>query len=82
MNGSRTVSLYVAQGCHLCDIAREALETLRKEVPFEIVETDITGDVELERTYREWLPVVEIERERISVYRVDEELVRHKLALM
>ena len=82
MNGSRTVSLYVGQGCHLCDIAREALEALREEVPFDIAETDITGDVELERTYREWLPVVEIEGERISVYRVEEGLVRHKLASM
>jgi hypothetical protein len=38
-------------------------------VPFE--EVDITGDLELEAAYREWLPVVEIDGERAFVYYVD-----------
>ena len=43
-------------------------------------EIDITGVPELERTYREWIPVVEVDGERVSVYRVEEEPLRHKLA--
>ena len=34
-------------------------------------EVDITGDPQLEATYREWLPVVEIDGERAFVYFVD-----------
>jgi hypothetical protein len=43
-------------------------------------EVDITGVVELEARYREWLPVVEIDGERAFVYRVDPEALRRKLA--
>ena len=46
--------------------------------PFE--EVDITGDPELEAAYREWLPVVEINRERAFVYFVDLAAFRRKIA--
>ena len=42
-------------------------------------ELDITGDPELERRYREWIPVVEVAGERISVYRVEEEELRARI---
>ena len=58
---------------------RRRLEAVRAEVPFELVEVDITGDPELERTYREWLPVVEIDGKRAFVYRVDAEELRERL---
>ena len=47
-------------------------------VPY--TEIDITGDDGLESTYREWLPVVEIDGERAFVYHVDEQALRRKLA--
>jgi hypothetical protein len=40
---------------------------------------DITGDEELEKRYREWLPVVEIDGERAFVYYVDESALLRKL---
>jgi hypothetical protein len=43
-------------------------------------EVDITGKPELEATYREWLPVVEIDGERAFVYFVDPEVFRRKIA--
>jgi hypothetical protein len=46
--------------------------------PFE--EVDITGDPELEASYREWLPVVEIGGERAFVYYVDPAALRRKIA--
>ncbi len=49
-------------------------------MPFELDEIDITGVPELERDYREWLPVVEIDGERAFVYRVDEDELRARLA--
>ncbi len=42
-------------------------------------EVDITGDEVLEATYREWLPVVEIDGERAFVYYVDSGALRRKL---
>jgi hypothetical protein len=41
---------------------------------------DISGDPELEASYREWLPVVEIAGERAFVYHVDPDGFRRKLA--
>jgi hypothetical protein len=46
---------------------------------FEVAELDITGVPELERRYREWIPVIEVDGERVSVYRVEEAPLRHKL---
>jgi glutaredoxin len=70
------VTLYTAQGCSLCGPVRRRLQNLRAEVPFEFEEVDITGVPVLEREYREWLPVVEIDGERAFVYRVDEDKLR------
>jgi len=75
----RKVTLYTAQGCSLCGPVRRRVEAVRAEVPFELEEVDITGDPELERRYREWLPVVEIDGERAFVYRVDERELRMRL---
>jgi glutaredoxin len=69
------VALYHAAGCHLCERARRVLEEVG--VPYR--EVDITGVPELERRYREWLPVVEIDGRRAFVYYVDPEALRRKI---
>ena len=71
-----SVRLFHAQGCHLCDRARDVLD--RVGVPYASV--DITGDDSLEARYREWLPVVEIDGARAFVYYVDEAALRRKLS--
>ncbi|HEX7084076.1 MAG TPA: glutaredoxin family protein [Gaiellaceae bacterium] len=73
------VALFHAQGCHLCERAREQLARLRDELGFELEEVDITGVPELEERYREWLPVVEIDGERAFVYYLDEAAFRRKV---
>jgi hypothetical protein len=75
------VTLVVARDCHLCENAREELGELAAELGFRIRELDITGDPELERRYREWIPVIEVGGERVSVYRVEAAPLRHKLGL-
>jgi glutaredoxin len=67
--------LYHAEGCHLCERAREVLDRVGAE--YEAV--DITGVPELEAAYREWLPVVEIDGARAFVYYVDEAALRRRL---
>ena len=72
----KTLTLYVGRDCHLCEIARDELARLRDELGFEVEEIDITGVPELEQRYREWLPVIELDGRRLSVYRVEEDARR------
>jgi len=74
------VVLYGANGCHLCERAREAVTALRNEIGFELEEVLIDGDPELEARYRELLPVVEIDGERAFVYFVPPDAMRRRLA--
>jgi glutaredoxin len=73
------VRLFSAQGCHLCERARAVLQAVMRERPFELVEVDIGGDPELEARYREWLPVVELDGERIFTYHVHREALVRRL---
>jgi hypothetical protein len=75
------VTLVVAQGCHLCEVAREELEVLASALGFAVQEVDITGVHELEDRYRVFIPVVEVDGELVSMFEVDEVKLRHKLGL-
>jgi glutaredoxin len=77
---TRRVTLFHAEGCHLCERARSQLHALREELGFELEEIDIGGDPKLEADYREWLPVVEVDGERAFVYYLDEAAFRRRLA--
>jgi hypothetical protein len=76
----RRLTLYVGRDCHLCELARQELAELRKELAFEVEEVDITGDERLERRHRQWLPVIELDGVRLSVYRVEEDALRRAFA--
>ena len=55
------------------------LEELRAELGFDLREVDIGGDAELEELYRELIPVVEIDGERVCTYYVQPDPFRRKL---
>jgi len=76
---TRTVTLFHAQGCHLCERAREQLTELRAELGFELREVDIGGDQDLEAAYRELLPVVELDGERLFAYYIFPDALRRHL---
>ena len=75
------MTLVVARDCHLCERARAELAALAGELGFAVAEVDITGVDALERRYRSFIPVVEIDGERAFVYRVDEEELREVLGI-
>jgi glutaredoxin len=75
----RRVELYFAPECHLCESARRVLENVRTEIPFELEEVDITDDPELERRYRERLPVVLIDGEEAFTYFVYPDALRRRV---
>jgi glutaredoxin len=74
------VVLYHAKGCQLCERARGTIAEIREQIPFDLEEIEIDGDPALEASYREWLPVVEIDGERAFVYYVDADAFRRKVA--
>ena len=77
---TKTVRLYGAVGCHLCESAKRVIEQVRAEVPFELEEVDITGDPELEPLYRERIPVVLVGDEEAFVYFVHPDALRRRLS--
>jgi hypothetical protein len=74
------VVVYHADGCHLCERALAQVRALRNELPFELEEVAIDGDPVLEARYRELIPVVEIDGERVFTYYVHEQAFRRRLA--
>jgi redox-sensing transcriptional repressor len=74
------VVLYGREGCCLCDDAREVLERVRAEHPFELLERDIETDERLLRTYLERIPVVTLDGEELCELGVDEAVLRARLA--
>jgi glutaredoxin len=70
MRRMSTVRMYSRPGCHLCDRARDVIETVRQRAPFAFEEVDISGDDALELEYGIRIPVVLVdgqERFEISV---------------
>jgi glutaredoxin len=57
------VTLYGKPGCHLCEQARDVVDRVREQRPFELEEIDITRDPTLEALYRERIPVIAIDGE-------------------
>jgi glutaredoxin len=73
------VVVYHAARCHLCERALARVRALRDELGFELEEVAIDGDAELEANYRELIPVVEIDGERVFTYYVHEAAFRRRV---
>ena len=54
------VIMYTRSGCHLCDIAREDLASIRQQYPHELLEIDIESREDLELAYGFDIPVIEV----------------------
>ena len=77
---SPKVTVYHAAGCHLCERALTQVRALQAELGFRLEVVAIDGDPELEARYRELIPVVELEGERLFTYYVHEAAFRRRLA--
>jgi glutaredoxin len=75
-----TVTVYSRPGCHLCEVAIEALIALHGEgYRFELHEVDIESEELLLRRLLEKIPVVEVDGEVVSELLFDETAVRSRL---
>ena len=79
MTTARTVTLIGKPGCHLCDDARAVVEEVAAATGAVVVEQDITQDEELYRRYWEQIPVVLVDGEQHTFWRVDENRLRRAL---
>ena len=79
-SGVTRVVVYTAAGCALCERALEVVRDVQGELAFEFEVVAIDGDEALESSYREHLPVVEIDGERAFVYFVDADALIRRLS--
>lgn len=73
------VTLYTRVGCHLCDDAKEVLDAVREELPFDLDVTDIDTDPSLVALYTNEVPVVLVDGRKAFKYRVDPIELRGRL---
>ena len=78
------VIVYSRPGCHLCDEAKQVIQTAGCDDRFTLEEVNIESDCELLRKYQYDIPVVMIDGDEAFRHRVDgarfRELVQVKLA--
>ena len=65
------VTMYSRRTCHLCEVAKEVVESARNEADFEFEVVFIDGDAGLEKEYGEEVPVTLINGKRHDYFRVD-----------
>lgn len=73
------VTVYTAEGCHLCEAALRVVEKVRAEAPFDLAVVGIDGDSELEQRFRERIPVVLVDGEEVFTYFVHAHKLRQKI---
>jgi glutaredoxin len=79
VTGQPRVTLYSRPGCHLCEDALAVVERVCGELGEQWTEVDITTDEELERRFREEIPVTFVDGAQHDFWRVDEQRLRAAL---
>ncbi|MEV8530066.1 MULTISPECIES: glutaredoxin family protein [unclassified Streptomyces] len=76
----RMVTLIGKPGCHLCDDAQEVIEAVCAETGASWEKKDITQDEALYKEYWEQIPVVLVDGEQHTFWRVDPARLKGALA--
>jgi glutaredoxin len=74
------VTLYTRRGCHLCDEAKQVIESVRRSAAFDYEECDIDTDPAWQRLYNEEVPVISIDGKKAFKYRVTASDLLRRLA--
>lgn len=74
------VVLVTRRGCHLCDVAAQALDRLGAEDGFGWRSVDVDGDPVLHQQWTDLVPVVLVDGVERCHYRLDPQSVRAALA--
>ena len=73
------LTVYTRRGCHLCRDMLQALEALRDELGFQLVDIDIDSDPALRRRYDTRVPVLADADVEICYYFLEESRLRAHL---
>lgn len=65
------VTFYTKAGCHLCEDARDMLDDIAAQIPFELTEIDIRRDMNIFEQYRYRIPVVTINEIVVAEGRIE-----------
>jgi len=65
------VTFYTKAGCHLCEDARDMLDEIASQVPFELTEIDIRRDLTIFEQYRYRIPVVVLNETIVAEGRIE-----------
>ena len=74
------LTLITRPGCHLCEVAKEAIDRVVAATGDRWIEVDVTGDLELEREYGDRVPVVLLDGREHGYWRVEEDRLLRDLA--
>ena len=77
--GQHRMTLYSKPDCHLCDVAKDRIDSIRGRVSFELEIVDISIDAGLTERYGERIPVVILDGEEVFAYRVNPKVLESKL---
>jgi glutaredoxin len=80
MDLERQVILYYRKGCHLCEVVKESLTKLSRQVTFHWEQVDVDSSPDLKRLFTDEVPVVFINGRKAFKYRMDEKEFLKKLA--
>jgi glutaredoxin len=67
------LALLTRPGCHLCEVAVEAMERVAAATGERWVERNVEDDLDLEREYGDRVPVVLLDGKEHGYWRVEEE---------
>ena len=67
------LTLITRVGCHLCDVARQALDRVADVTGERWTELDVDTDEELEQEYGDRVPVVLLDGQEHGYWRVEED---------
>ena len=74
-----SVTIYSKPGCHLCDVAVDVIEKIRRDTEFTVDRIDIRHDPDLMSLYGERIPVIHVNGRPAFQFRVDEGRLRQLL---
>ncbi len=65
------VTFYTKAGCHLCEEARNMLDDISTQVPYELTEIDIRSNPTIFEQYRYRIPVILIDETIVVEGRIE-----------
>lgn len=74
------VEIFSRADCHLCDEAKQLLDAVALDTPFELICRDVDENPDWQRLYGREVPVVLINGRKRFKFRIDEKALRRALA--